>query len=227
MPRPRKCRFVEKHPDVNYFKPQGIPLRDLVETRLTVDAYEAIRLVDHEGLSIEEMAEAMGVSRHIASRVLAKGRKAVAGALAEGRALRIEGGTYRIRENEQPRPRAKEAMVSKIAVSSEGPGLDSMMDSRFGRAAGFVVVDTETMENTWVDNGSSQALSHGAGIQTAQSIADAGAVMVLTGYVGPKAFAALKAAGVKVGQDLENMTVGQAVQQYLDGKVNVAEEPNT
>ena len=34
----------------------------------------------------------------------------------------------------------------KVAVSSEGPGLESMVDPRFGRAGGFVVVHMETMQ---------------------------------------------------------------------------------
>ncbi len=50
--------------------------------------------------------------------------------------------------------------------------------------------------------------------------------MVLTGFVGPKAFQALAAAGVQVGQDLADMTVGQAVERFKDGKVVVASEPN-
>ena len=45
----------------------------------------------------------------------------------------------------------------KVAVSSEGPGLESQVDPRFGRAGGFVVVDMETMQADYVDNGASQA----------------------------------------------------------------------
>ena len=50
----------------------------------------------------------------------------------------------------------------KVAVSSEGPGLESMVDPRFGRAGGFVVVDMETMQADYVDNGASQAAAQGA-----------------------------------------------------------------
>ena len=228
MPRPRKCRFVEKHPDVTYFKPQGIPMRNLVEISLTIDGYEAVRLVDYQGMSIEEAAEAMGVSRHILSRVLAEARKALAETLVKGRALRIEGGTYRIRDKNHSiqQGTAREDAVMMIAVTSEGPGLEHMIDPRFGRAAGFVIVNTETMDTEYLDNGASQALAQGAGIQTAQAIADKGISVVLTGYVGPKAFQALQVAGVRVGQDLENMTVGEAVKRFMDGKVTLADEPD-
>jgi predicted Fe-Mo cluster-binding NifX family protein len=114
----------------------------------------------------------------------------------------------------------------KIAVTSEGPSLDDQVDPRFGRAAGFVVVDLETMETQYLDNGQSQVMSQGAGIQAAEIIARAGVTCLLTGFVGPKAFQALSAAGVKVGQNLEGLTVRQAVARYQSGQVEMAATPN-
>jgi predicted Fe-Mo cluster-binding NifX family protein len=116
--------------------------------------------------------------------------------------------------------------MTRIAVTSEGPNMTDRVDPRFGRAGGFVVVDVETMASTYVDNGASQTMSHGAGIQAAENIVNAGAGVLLTGYVGPKAFAALKAGGVKIGQNLDNMTVAEAVALYRDGKVDFADAPN-
>ncbi|WP_045217281.1 NifB/NifX family molybdenum-iron cluster-binding protein [Desulfonatronovibrio magnus] len=116
--------------------------------------------------------------------------------------------------------------MTKVAVTSEGPNMQDMVDPRFGRAGGFVVVDPETMEHEYVDNGQSQAMAHGAGIQAAQTIADSGAKVLLTGFVGPKAFEALKAVGIKVIQNLDNMSVEQAVQRYKSGDVQYAQQPN-
>lgn len=118
-------------------------------------------------------------------------------------------------------------MSLKIAVSSEGPSLDDLLDSRFGRAAGFVVVDPETMESTYINNGAAQLRGQGAGIQAAETVAGAGAKLVLTGYVGPKAFQALSAAGIQVGQDLQGLTVRQAVERYKSGQVDPAQAPNS
>jgi len=109
--------------------------------------------------------------------------------------------------------------MSKIAVSSEGPSLDDQVDPRFGRAAGFVVVDPETMVTEYIDNGRSQVMAQGAGIQAAELIARAGVSWVLTGFVGPKAFQALNAAGVQVAQNLEGLTVRQAVERFKSGEV--------
>ena len=116
--------------------------------------------------------------------------------------------------------------MEKIAISSEGPSLDAAMDSRFGRAAGFVVVDPETLEFEFLDNGVSQSMSQGAGIQAAENVVNSGAKTVLTGSVGPKAFMALEAAGIKVGQNLENMTVRQAIEAFINDKVVWAQQPN-
>lgn len=116
--------------------------------------------------------------------------------------------------------------MTKIAITSEGTQLTDMVDPRFGRAGGFVVVDLETMATSYVDNGSSQAMAHGAGIQAAENIANAGVGVLLTGFVGPKAFTALQGAGIKIGQNLDNMTVGEAVELYKAGKVQFADTPN-
>jgi len=117
-------------------------------------------------------------------------------------------------------------MTGIIAVTSEGPGMESMIDPRFGRAAGFVVIDLATGQDSYVDNGGSQALAQGAGIQAAENIAKAGAGVLLSGFVGPKAFQALSAAGIQVIQDVENMTVRQAMDKYKRGELAVAAAPN-
>lgn len=96
MPRPCKRRLVAGLPEVSYFKPQGIPLRDLDEVTLSVEELEAIRLADFEGLHMEGAAGRMGVSRHTFGRVLRQARQSVARALLCGLALRVEGGHYRV-----------------------------------------------------------------------------------------------------------------------------------
>ena len=116
--------------------------------------------------------------------------------------------------------------MRKVAVTAEGPHLDARIDPRFGRAAGFVVADPDTMAFDYVDNGGSQVLAQGAGIQAAEIVAGTGAVVLLTGFVGPKAFQALSAAGIAVVQNLDNLTVREAIQSYRNGKVDMAAAPN-
>lgn len=94
MSRPRKCRWVVREPGVTFFKPQGISLKTLEHAQITVDELEALRLSDYEGLSHEVVAQQMKVSRPTVTRMLAKAHRAVADALVNGKAIRIEGGDY-------------------------------------------------------------------------------------------------------------------------------------
>ncbi len=247
MPRPRKCRWVRNPPKADYFKPRGIPMRGLTEVKLPVEGYEALRLAEVKGLSREDAARHMKVSRHTFGRVLAEARRTVAEAVVNGWALRIEGGHYAIKGGRRfgsavngtgQKPEAmegarscagtwkEELKMAKIAVSSEGPALEDRVDPRFGRAAGFVIVDPQTEGLQYLDNGASQTLARGAGIQAAELVANSGAKVVLTGYVGPKAFQALAAAGIQVGQDLGGLTVGQALERFRAGQVSMASRPN-
>jgi predicted Fe-Mo cluster-binding NifX family protein len=116
--------------------------------------------------------------------------------------------------------------MEKIAISCEEPSLDAQLDPRFGRAAGFLIVDPTTLEFKYVDNGAAQTMARGAGIQAAETVAQSGAKVVLTGYVGPKAFQALTAAGIRIVQDLEHLTVREAVERFKAGKIHIAGQPN-
>lgn len=114
MARPIKPRFVSNDAPVSYFKPQGIPLVSLSEVVLTLDGYEALRLVDVEGLDQQEAAGRMGVSRSTLSRILAEARRTMATAVTRGLALRIEGGSV-------TRPRSADCGHRPKAIEGIGP----------------------------------------------------------------------------------------------------------
>lgn len=90
MGRRRKCRFVADMPAVTVFKPQGVPMGQLYGVVLGLDGFEAMRLVDGEGLSQEEAAGLMQVSRPTLCRILAEARTQVARALSRGWVIRID-----------------------------------------------------------------------------------------------------------------------------------------
>lgn len=96
MARPQKSRIVACDPGASYFKPRGVPLREIEEVRLTIDQMEAIRLADLEGLSQEEAGRKMGVSRATFGRIVQRARRTVAEALAHGKAILLEGGNYEV-----------------------------------------------------------------------------------------------------------------------------------
>jgi predicted Fe-Mo cluster-binding NifX family protein len=81
----------------------------------------------------------------------------------------------------------------KIAISAAGKDFDSQVDPRFGCAAGFVIYDTENKTSEYIAN--AQNLN---AVQGARIISGTGAKVLITGHCGPKAFTALKAAGIKI-----------------------------
>jgi len=112
----------------------------------------------------------------------------------------------------------------KIAVTSTAPSIDAIMDERFGRCAYFVIVDTETMEHEGLENHTA-SLSSGSGIQAARTMADRGVSAVLTGNVGPKAYTALEAAGLKVITGCIG-TVRDSVEKFKTDSLASAAGPN-
>ncbi|UNC93281.1 DUF134 domain-containing protein [Candidatus Contubernalis alkaliaceticus] len=96
MPRPTKWRHVQFMPKYGYFKPAGVPLKDLEEVILHVEELEAIRLKDKEGLEQEACAEKMNVSRPTFQRILSSARGKLAEALTQGKAIKIEGGNFKL-----------------------------------------------------------------------------------------------------------------------------------
>lgn len=112
----------------------------------------------------------------------------------------------------------------KIAVTSRGTDLDSQVDPRFGRCANFLVVDVESMAFEVVANDNVSA-GGGAGIQSAQLVADRGVEAVLTGSCGPNAFRTLQAADIAVVVGVRG-TVGEAVKQYRSGALSATDSAN-
>ncbi len=98
MVRPRKRRCIRAMPVSTFYKPQGIALHELKGVTLTLEGFEAMRLVDGDNVNREEAAEMLGVSPSTLCRILAEARGTVARALTNGWALRIEGGDFVLAE---------------------------------------------------------------------------------------------------------------------------------
>lgn len=113
----------------------------------------------------------------------------------------------------------------KLCITSTGSDIDASIDTRFGRAPCFLIIDTETKE-TEVLNNSAASQVQGAGIAAVQLLSDKGVEAVLTGYVGPNATKALQASGIKLFTDTSSQdTVQEALDKFSKGELN--ESPNT
>ena len=110
----------------------------------------------------------------------------------------------------------------KVAFTTSGSGLDSPLDTRFGRAPGFLVCDTDSGASEFVDNQQSLNTAQGAGIQAGETVVRSGAKAVVTGHCGPKAFRVLSAAGVKV-YNTDLPTVAAALEAFKAGKLKPAD----
>ena len=95
MPRPIKRRKVCQMPLTQSFIPEDIHY-DGAPIVLTVDEYEAIRLIDKECLSQEECGAYMNIARTTVQQIYTSARKKIADALVDALPLRIEGGEYQI-----------------------------------------------------------------------------------------------------------------------------------
>ena len=78
MPRPRLCRRIRFNPNITYFKPQGVCMRDLKSTELTAEDMDQI-----------DAAKKMNTSQSTFQRILTSARKKVSKALIEGEAIKI------------------------------------------------------------------------------------------------------------------------------------------
>ncbi|MFA5182358.1 MAG: NifB/NifX family molybdenum-iron cluster-binding protein [Syntrophales bacterium] len=109
----------------------------------------------------------------------------------------------------------------KIAVTAQNHGWTELLDSRFGRAVCFVIVDGETKEWQAVENQQNRQATQGAGIQAARTIIDAGAEVLVSGNVGPKAFRVLQAASVRMFRTdpAAQKTVADAVTAWERGEL--------
>ncbi len=97
--RPRRCRCIDREPEVTYFKPQGVPVRELEIIELKLEEYEALRLKDHEKLDQHAAAEKMTISQPTFHRLYQEAREKIAKALVEGLAIKITGGDYMPRKD--------------------------------------------------------------------------------------------------------------------------------
>jgi len=115
----------------------------------------------------------------------------------------------------------------KIAVTATHRSLDADVDPRFGRCMCFVIVETEGKEiknHKEISNEAIQA-TRGAGIQAAQTVANEGAEVVITGNIGPNAFNVLSQTGIKVVTGATGK-VKEAVEKYLKGELKETSGPN-
>ena len=112
----------------------------------------------------------------------------------------------------------------KIAITSKGKTIDSDVDVHFGRCPFFLIGDPQKMNFEPVENNAREQNS-GAGIKAAEIIANHDVDGIITGDIGPNAFRALNASGIKIYTGAEG-SIKSALKKYKDGKLKETEEPS-
>ena len=94
MARPSKCRKICSEPVYDSFRPEGFPSDGTI--CLTLDEFEAIRLIDLEHFTHEKCAKQMEISRTTVTEIYESARYKIADSLIHGKTLLISGGHYRL-----------------------------------------------------------------------------------------------------------------------------------
>ena len=203
MPRPKKCRRVCGFPQTLTFFPEGCKNTEQAVV-LTVDEYEAIRLIDKEGLSQEQCGGLMQVARTTVQQIYANARKKLADVLVDGLPLRIEGGDYQLcsggsqpcgncykqkRKGQYAKPKGEAIM--RIAVTYK----NGEIFQHFGHTEQFKIYDVEDGKILSSEVVGTNGSGHGA---LAGVLSALGADALICGGIGGGAQAALAQAGVKL-----------------------------
>jgi uncharacterized protein len=96
LSRPRIQKRICDVPSIDTFTPSGMSSASAQTVTMSVEEYEALRLIDYEDLSQEQCAQIMGVARSTVQRLYNDARKKIADSIINVKVLKIGGGDYTI-----------------------------------------------------------------------------------------------------------------------------------
>ena len=120
MPRPCKKRLVCSNPGEKLFGPKGLSANDLIQ--LAVDEYEALRLIDVEGMTQEECARSMNVARSTVQAIYSTARKKLSTALIEDKNILVAGGDFVLCDGDAEKCPRKNCCIKKLKEQLDEAG---------------------------------------------------------------------------------------------------------
>jgi len=110
----------------------------------------------------------------------------------------------------------------KIVFTAKGENWDSPMDPRFGRSDMFLVYNEEDDKLETIKNNETEAMEHGAGLQTSKKVLDLNPDIIITGNgAGQKALEILKHSNVKMYTGAGDMSVKEAYEAFKNDKLQL------
>ena len=190
MARPVRCRRIEQLPVYRSFSPDDITAAESV--RMTVDEFEALRLLDGEGLTQEACAVRMNIARTTVTAIYNSARRKVADALVHGKRLLITGGCCEYEPVEiNLNMMEKGLKTMRIAVTYE----NGEIFQHFGHSEQFKLYDVENGKIIGEQIVDTKGSGHGALAGFLHAVeADA----LICGGIGMGAQMALADAGIRL-----------------------------
>ena len=207
MARPCRQRRIKHFPDhwEFYACKEDINKEEII---MSLDEYETLRLIDHEGKTQEECAESMDVARTTVTSIYDSARKKLAGLIIEGRPLKISGGTYRLSIDGKKEIERKKENSMRIAVTYE----NGMIGQHFGHTEEFKLYDVEEGKIVKEQIISSNGEGHG---MLAGVLKETDTDLLICGGIGMGARMALEEVGIDLIPGVEG-NADEAVKAYLN-----------
>ncbi|AHC15659.1 NifB/NifX family molybdenum-iron cluster-binding protein [Salinispira pacifica] len=108
-------------------------------------------------------------------------------------------------------------MILGFCLSSENP--DAPLDTRFGRAAYFTFIDSDTSRTLSIMENPGKHAAGSAGMAAVQIFADHRADVIIGPRLGPKAEDAARALGLTVYSQGDSRNVSDALQRFHSGSL--------
>ena len=217
MPRPTRCRRIARIPAFRSFSPDDVDSSESVS--LTIDEYEALRLLDGEGLTQEECALRMNIARTTVTAIYDSARKKIADVIVNGKRLLIAGGCCEyepVEINQDIMPKRSSAM--RIAVTYE----NGEIFQHFGHTEQFKLYDVEDGKIVSQQVIDTNGYGHGALAGFLNAIH---ADVLICGGIGMGAQMALSDAGIRLCAGVSG-SADEAAKAFAEGKLEFGTDAN-
>jgi len=211
MGRCKNNRYIMAYPPVSGFSPCGQGRDGRQEVSLSLDEYEALRLLDYAGHRQSEAAGIMRISRPTLTRIYSEARRKIATALVEGRPVNLSSGNPDFDSYQLSKTNIV-MMNQKIAI----PTREGKLWPHFGKAPQLTVVTVENGQVKETETLEAPEHEHGS---MPRFIAAHGCTDVLCGGLGPGAVNMLNQLGIQVHAGAPELPVEELLKLYLGGGI--------